>query len=206
MSTVLLVHGWGFEPRFWDPLRARLEGLTVATVDLGFFTAGHCPQVERPLVVAHSLGFAWALANLPRPWAGAVAVNAFPRFTRAADFPHGVAGRVLERMLARFAVAPQAVAGDFLARCGVAQPAVEGVRAMPAGEALAWLAVCDERRALAELDCPLVALAGDADPVVTAAMSRDAFAGRRLEMVKDGGHLLPLSHPDRVAELVRAMA
>lgn len=206
MRTLLFVHGWGFDAGFWSAVSERLPDFRREAVDLGFRGPGHRPTPERPVVVAHSMGLAWALANLARPWAGVVAVNAFPRFTRAADFVSGVAPRLVERMIDRFDDDPRGVAADFLRRCGVASPDTESLRPGPLGEALRWLATGDERAALGELDCPLVALAGTRDPIVPEAMSREAFAGRDLILAEGGGHLLPLSHPDWVAQRIRHFA
>jgi pimeloyl-[acyl-carrier protein] methyl ester esterase len=206
MTTLLFVHGWGFDSTVWDEVIRRLDGMDCAAVDLGFRGERRLPEIQGPLVVGHSMGFAWALAHLPGPWAGAVAVNAFPRFTRADDFPDGVPPHRLQRMQAQFAETPAEVTATFLARCGVAEPDVAGLRPGPLAEGLAWLAECDQRAALATLACPLLALAGDADPLVTPAMSRAGFAGRPLDFLPDGGHLLPVTHPEWLAARIRAFA
>ncbi len=206
MTTLLLIHGWGFDSGIWREVVAGLDGLDCATLDLGFRGPPHIPAVDRPLVVGHSMGFAWALEHLPRPWAGAVAVNAFPRFTRAADFPDGVPPHRLERMQSQFAEDAAEVVVTFLARLGVAEPDADGIRPPALAAALAWLADCDRRAELAALDCPLLALAGGQDPLITPAMSRAAFPAAALKILPDGGHLLPLTHPGWVAGHLRRMA
>jgi pimeloyl-[acyl-carrier protein] methyl ester esterase len=200
MNPVLFVHGWGFDAGFWQTLLDRLPELSCSTVELGYRGAPVVvPAIDRPLVVAHSLGLAWALANIPRPWAGVVSVNGFARFTRTDDFAEGVAPRVVERMVSRFRQEPQVVATDFLARCGVADPDVADMAPEPLSEALSWLGICDERKGLNSLTCPLLALAGGDDVIVPPAMSRALFTGRELAMVEGAGHLLPLTHADVVA-------
>lgn len=207
MRTVVFVHGWGFDAGFWQPVAERLPEFARVFVDFGFRTnPAHFPKVPGAIVVAHSMGFAWALANLPRPWAGAVAINAFPRFTRSSDFVSGVPPRMIERMLAKFADEPAVVTSDFLSRCGVAQPEVEGIRPAPLGDALKWLAVCDERAAMRELECPMLALAGTRDAIVSEAMSREAFAETSLVLAEGADHTLPSSHPDWVASQIRLFA
>ena len=206
MTTLLFIHGWGFEPGIWHEVVARLDGLDCATVDLGFRGPPRIPAVDRPLVVGHSMGFAWALEHLPRPWAGAVAVNAFPRFTRAADFPDGVPPHRLERMRAQFAEDPAEVVVTFLARLGVVAADPAGIRPVALAAALDWLAECDRRADLAALDCPLLALAGEQDPLITPALSRAGFPAAVLETLPQGGHLLPLTHPDWVAAGLRRFA
>lgn len=206
MIPLVLVHGWGFDAGFWQPVLERLPDFTAEAVDLGFTGRPQLPEVKRPLVVAHSMGLAWALANLPRPWAGAFAINAFPRFTRARHFIEGVAPRVVERMVQRFADEPAAVTAEFLRRCGVDEPDCRNLAPQPLGEALAWLARCDEISALAMLRCPVAAVAGGHDPIVPEAMSRSAFARHDLTIVAEAGHLLPLTNPDWIAGQIRAFA
>jgi pimeloyl-[acyl-carrier protein] methyl ester esterase len=203
---LLLVHGWGFGPEIWAPLCDRLPDFDIAAVDMGFRGRPHHPAPPRPLVVAHSMGLAWALANVPRPWAGLLAINAFARFTRAPSFVEGVPPQMVERMRSRFKDHPAEVADTFLRRCGVEAPDTEGLEPDTLGAALDWLATCDERPALAALDAPVQALAGTFDPIVPEPMSRAAFAGLPLVLAQGAGHLLPLSHPDWVAAYVRLLA
>lgn len=202
--TLVFVHGWGFDAHFWQPVAERLPEFARVFVDFGFHAnQPHHPKVPGAIVVGHSMGFAWALANMPRPWAGAIAINAFPRFTRSPDYVAGVAPRMVERMLARFAEEPAAVTADFLARCGIDEPQVDDIQPVPLGEALSWLAVCDQRSSLKTLECPVLALAGTRDSVVPESMSRDAFAGQPLVLAEGAGHVLPLSHPEWVASQIR---
>lgn len=203
---LLAVHGWGFDSGFWMPVLERLPDFRGDAVDLGFYGRPRRPKVPRPLILAHSMGLAWALANIPRPWAGVLAVNAFPRFTRSPDFVDGVPPRLIERMLARFDEAPAQVTADFLSRCGIAEPVVDGFAPEPLKESLAWLARCDERSALRMLTCPVQALAGTNDPIIPQGMSTAGFAAETLILAEGGGHLMPLTHPDWVASQIRLFA
>lgn len=206
MRTLAFVHGWGFDAHFWRPVADRLPEFARIFVDLGFRGEPLSPGANHPIVVGHSMGFAWALASFPRPWAGAVAVNGFARFTRAQDFVTGTPPRTLERMIARFDQTPDVVAQEFLQRCGVETPDTETMRPAPLAQALKWLGECDERAALAALDCPVMALAGTRDLIVPEAMSRETFAAHALTLVDGAGHLLPWSHPDWVASQIRLFA
>lgn len=206
MTTLLCVHGWGFAAGFWDELLERLPDFAAERVDLGFYGAPRMPVVKRPLVVAHSMGLAWALAHIPRPWAGVLAINSFARFTRAQHFIEGVAPRMVERMLTRFAAEPQAVTADFLGRCGLAAPDVSAIDPAPLGESLGWLGRCDERTSLLMLACPRLALAGLNDPIVPKEMSVASFPANELVLAEGAGHLLPLTHPDWVAAQLRQLA
>lgn len=207
MTALVFVHGWGFDATFWQKVAERLPEFSRVFVEFGFTGAMvNQPKMPDAIVIGHSMGFAWALANMPRPWKGALAINAFPRFTRAPDFVSGVAPRMIERMIAKFADEPAAVAADFLGRCGVEAPVVEGMDFPRLGEALGWLATCDERASLAALSCPVQALAGTRDQIVPEPMSREAFAAHPMVLAEGAGHLLPLSHPDWVAGQIRLFA
>lgn len=204
---ITLVHGWGYDARIWREVLPLLGGLDVEVSDLGYFGQSHLPApCNTPrIAVGHSLGVLWWLALSKLPWIRLIAINGFARFTATADFPKGVAPRVLERMRQRFTVAPAAVLGDFQTSCGGAGPAPPG----DSGElalGLSSLASGDGRATLAIRREDIVALAARQDAIVPAAMSEAAFAdlpSSRLRWVEDGGHLLPLTHPRECAELIR---
>jgi len=201
---LVFVHGWGFDSNFWQPVAECLPDFARVFVEFGFHGGVvNQPKMPGAVVIAHSMGFAWALANIPRPWAGAIAVNGFARFTRAPDFVSGVAPRMVERMLSRFQSEPDKVTADFLRRCGLADPVVTDLETKPLGDALEWLSNCDQRGALGRLDCPLLALAGTSDAIVSEPMSRESFAGHPLILAQGSGHLLPLSNPEWVAGQIR---
>ncbi|MBI3446763.1 MAG: alpha/beta hydrolase [Magnetospirillum sp.] len=204
--TVLAVHGWGFHAGFWQGVLERLPDFGAESVDMGFYGEPRLPKVSRPLILAHSMGLAWALAHIPRPWAGILAVNGFTRFSRSPQFVDGVPPRLIERMLARFDEAPAQVTADFLTRCGVDTPDTSAIRPEPLKAALSWLESCDERTTMKMLPCPLQALAGASDSIVPPAMSMACFPPEHLILAEGGGHLLPLSHPDWVAAQLRLFA
>ena len=171
MSNLVFIHGWSMGPEIWSPITQRLNGHAIQRADMGFRGTPAKPEADAPLVVAHSLGLMWALVNLPRPWAGAIVINGFTRFSRTDGFP-GVEPRLLARMRSRLDADPAGVVGEFLTRCGVTEPNLQNLDTARLGEGLDWLAQWDQRQAFAALNCPLLALAGRADPIVTADHSR----------------------------------
>lgn len=208
MTTVVFVHGWGYDAGIWDDVRARLDpALSVETLDLGYFGQ---PKVgaggTADLAVGHSLGTLWWLTQHDIPWRRLLAVNGFPRFTAADDFP-GVAPRVLERMRKQFARDPAAVLADFHTRCGAPGPSAHASLA-PLADGLAQLAGRDGRATLAARAGDIRALAGSDDPIVPRAMSEAAFAALpagHLEWVTAPGHCLPLTHPGLCAQRIVQM-
>ena len=60
---------------------------------------------------------------------------------------------------------------------------------------------------LSQITCPVLQLAGEADPIVTIEDSEDLAAAlpshARLERFPNAGHMLAVEDPDRVGALVR---
>jgi pimeloyl-[acyl-carrier protein] methyl ester esterase len=128
-----------------------------------------------------------------------VALDGFARFGQAADFPEGVAGRVLERMKARLG---EGVLAEFVARAGGELPAGE-----PDADRL--LEGLDRLYRLDGRACrlPVWRLQADADPIASLAMADASFAGmniaeRRVRPSTD--HLSPLTAPHACVDLIRA--
>ncbi|WP_428374941.1 alpha/beta fold hydrolase [Lichenicoccus sp.] len=194
--SLCFARGWAMPPSFWDPVRALLppellveKGATARSV----------------LAVGHSLGLMQLLAVAPHPLAGLIAINGFSRFVRGPDHPDGIDPRILQRLAQRLQRHPAATVAEFRTRCGLAMTEREeppcDLATLAAG--LRLLQEADSRAALAALTCPVLALAGTGDAVATPALSRACFAGLRpladgqpgLRWVEQGGHILPLSHP-----------
>jgi pimeloyl-[acyl-carrier protein] methyl ester esterase len=202
-KTIVFVHGWALGPDFWDPIARKLPGMTVQRADLGFYGTPAKPVVERPFVIAHSLGLMWALEHLPRPWDGLIAVNSFTRFSRLDNFP-GVEARLVGRMKSKLDQDSAGVAADFLRRCGMDDPKTNGYDKQMLAQGLDWLAEGDQRRDFEKLDCPILAVAGRNDPIVTLDHSRASFPHHRLTVSDCGGHLLPLTHTEWLASRINA--
>jgi pimeloyl-[acyl-carrier protein] methyl ester esterase len=196
----VLLHGWGFDAGFWDGVRARLPEGDALPLDCGYFNARHMPELpqDRPLIaVGHSLGSMLLLARSDVVWAGFVAINGFARFAFADDYP-GVRRLVIDRMVRRFEDDPAAVLADFRARCGAEEPPPADLQAEHLLSGLRMLRDSDYREAAATPACPALLLAGGADPIVTAEMTRVSAACFRhatVEWLPDGGHLLPRTAP-----------
>ena len=206
MTTIVLVHGWGYDASLWDGVRAALDpALPVETVDLGYFGAVlPAPTFPSPVfAVGHSLGALWWLTQSDIPWRRLLSINGFPRFTATDDFP-GVPPRVLARMQTQFGREPDAVLADFHARCGGHAPAGRPDTAQ-LQTGLDWLAQRDGRALLAERSADVWALASRSDPIVPAALSAAAF-GAQLDWIDAPGHMLPHTYPEVCARHIERLA
>jgi pimeloyl-[acyl-carrier protein] methyl ester esterase len=199
---ILFVHGWGYDSRFWDPLRAALRNAPSAALDLGYFGAADT-SVPRDvtLLVGHSLGFLWLARHSTLKHVPLVGINAFPRFIETEDYRPAVASRVLERMKRRLAGDTHGVLQDFWARAGATGPD-RAPNATALAEGLGHLAIWDERENLASRASPTRLIAGREDAIVPPAMTEMAFNGSEITWLP-GGHTLPRSHAADIARLIR---
>ena len=196
----LLAHGWGFDARFWTPLREHLAGSMIVTWEAGYLGAKAARPLPAPgyIAIGHSAGVLDLLAHLPPGCAGLVAINGFTRFMATDDFVHGSARRTLARMQAQAATDPEGVLRAFRARCGTGSPpeTAGSIDAEALAAGLMRLAEQDSRARLTTLGLPVRALAAHDDPIVSPAHSRACFAEDAIRWSGTGGHLLPLTRPD----------
>lgn len=210
---IVFVHGWGFSPAVWAPVVACLpKAMTARCLNLGFYDQ---PSDQLPassqitLAVGHSYGVSWLLERLA-PSVPLLAVNGFARFCSGSGQQNGTPVRLLDRMITRLQEDPEGVLQDFRARCGARQPedSMANYDALRVG--LELLQRTDQRLALASRlghrHTAFAALAGDLDKIVPPCLSGETFPSDCLTMVSDGGHLLPLSHPELIANAVVALA
>ncbi len=222
-------------PDLWNPVIDHMPAREIGRVDLGYYGAPELPEVNTPLVITHSLGLMWSLMHIPRPWHGLICINSFTRFAAAEGFP-GVDPHWLRRMKKRLQQDPAAVVTDFLRRCGKATPATMGPMVAHTGtptqelsplqamqpntqpplpripspqrllQGLEWLEQEDLRVSFQSIDCPVLAICGEADLIVNAAHSRACFSHVPLIMREEAGHLMPETHAPWLAKRIMAAA
>ena len=213
MTTVVLVHGWGYDASIWDAVRAALPAsIAVDTIDFGYFgpermKVGAGGTVT--LAVGHSLGALWWLTQNDMCWSRLLCINGFPRFTATRDYEPAVAPRLLARMQTQFSADPATVLADFHQRCGAAGPATNQINFPALADGLVQLAQRDGRTTLAARRADSFALSASGDLIVPVNMSKQAFAGLPAghhEMIETAGHLLPLTHPQVCAAWIERLA
>lgn len=189
-------------------------------------------ELDRPLLVGHSLGGAIALgvASHHPDAIGGLALLA-PLTQPAGAMPAPIAGAIRHGGVAREAFtdllgtplaqttfglrwgkifAPEAVPADFATRGGAAL----GNRPMSVNAAMLEMASVDRDMAAiasryGSIEMPVAMLYGRddqvVDPTVDGAHARSAIAGALLEMT-GGGHMLPVTHPQVSAAFIRTCA
>jgi pimeloyl-[acyl-carrier protein] methyl ester esterase len=192
---LLFLHGWGFDATLWDGVRSALAPLETVTRDRGYFGLPRNDTNAGPvLAIGHSLGSLLLAADPPPGSIGLVAINGFDRFAGDGAVPL----RVVDTMRRRFAETPGVVLDTYRVRCGGA-PHSGDLDAQRLADDLDLLASADLRGAASAA----LVLHGGADPILPPGMRAGVFAGARRETLADAGHLLPLTHPEWCAAMIR---
>lgn len=208
-TPLLFIHGWGFDARFWDPLRAVLPAHRGTARDLGYFgpqISDPAPERDAPVIaVTHSFGTMVLLNDPPPTLAALIVINGFPRFTEAEDYRPATSARLVQRMRRRLTEAPEETLRDFRLRCGTELGNHDPLDLSRLADDLTAMESRDCRSALAAITAPILVLASEDDPIVPPGMTRQAFpASERITLrwSSGGHHILPLSRPDWCAEMI----
>ncbi|MGK2923004.1 MAG: alpha/beta fold hydrolase [Methyloceanibacter sp.] len=200
----VFVHGWGFNAGVWADMGAYLPVSAITLIDLGFVAGGPASHEDWPddaIAVGHSLGLMWLLKEGKGSFKGLVSIQGFDRFS-----PHVPEGRVaaLKRGLARD---PGGTMAAFWRSCGAPDFApTEALNVARLDEGLDWLMHWDAEAAKKRLQCPILTLAARDDVIVPPAMSEAVWGTENIVWSPDGGHILPLRHPDWCARHVLEFA
>ena len=199
----VLVHGWGFHAGIWTDFVGHLEGADVTLLDLGFVSGGPRGEKNWPpnaIAVGHSLGLLWLLARGGGRFRALVSIQGFDCFC-CHIAPSRIAA--LKRGIER---EPYATVAAFWRSCGApdfARP--EALDVPRLDEGLDWLMHWDASDVKEGLECPVLALAARDDAIVPPAMS-EAIWQQGVIWSADGGHVLPLRHPQWCARHVLEFA
>ena len=200
----VLVHGWGFHAGIFADFIGHLEGAEVSLIDLGFVAGGPKGASDWPpgaIAVGHSLGLLWLLREGGGRFKGLVSIQGFDCFScyiapsRVAALRRGIekdAGGTLQA---------------FWRSCGASGFALpEALNVARLDEGLDWLMHWDARKVKDELAYPVLALASRDDAIVPASMSEAIWKDKGIVWSQDGGHVLPLRHPNWCARHVLEFA
>ncbi len=199
----VLVHGWGFHAGIWTDFVGHLEGADAYLVDLGFVSGGPKGETNWPrdaIAVGHSLGLLWLLARGGGQFRALVSVQGFDCFCcHVAPSRLAALKRGIERE-------PYATVEAFWRSCGAPDFAPPEALDVPRlHEGLDWLMHWDARDVKEGLECPVLALAARDDAIVPTAMSEQIWRQGPI-WSPDGGHVLPLRHPQWCARHVLEFA
>ncbi|MDP1607030.1 MAG: alpha/beta fold hydrolase [Rhodocyclaceae bacterium] len=217
MKDLLLIPGWGFDARVWQPLVRLLEKDFRIHLDTDDLPAG-------AIVCGWSLGaltaLQWAL-NQPEKIDRLVLIGATPRFVQAPDWPHGQPPALLEEFSAAVAANPRTALRRFAAllnqgdnearRLTRELSALLDTQASPATLAagLKTLRDTDLRQDVGRIRQPILLLHGAHDalmPLAAAEWLAENLPNARLEVLPMVAHAPFLAQPERCADLLTRFA
>ena len=240
-QPVVLVHGWGADSRIWQLLPQQLAKVAdVLTLDLpGFGQSSPLPEYsletmiewmeellpQRCYLIGLSLGGMLSCAfaaRHPNRVEGLITLSSNLRFVADDSYPAAMPpeqyGQFSESWaqsssdcLKRFAGLQSQ--GDQQQRQLIRQ--LRGIDSQlheeSGGQLLKLLGEIDNRAALAELNCPLLAIFGDRDALVPIACTKQFNSHDLVEVsaievavIEGAGHLPHLSNSERTLELINA--
>lgn len=192
---IVFVHGWGLAPNFWDALTPSFSEHECGFIDLGFLGKENLDAAGPTIYITHSLGTLWALKNCAENMQGLVSINGFSSFRRFASKD------ALAEMQKSLKENPRAHMADFWQ--GIGAESSDKMNADRLAEGLDWLATWNVRAELKALPCPVLSLAGAQDNILPLPQMQKEWAGQGMAVCENGGHMLPMSHPDWCAQQIK---
>lgn len=186
MRHLTFVHGWGADSSFWKNITDILDDRLVSNIDLGF-TKNQQRQIAPPfpsIYITHSLGTIWALKNRYPYIKALIVINGFHCFR------HFICERTLRAMKERLKKNPITQMGEFWEKCDIS-PANSELNPERLQEGLEWLISWNAGKELGSLSCPVLVLAGGADPILPLNLMRREWNSYNLLVQEKGGHVLP---------------
>ncbi|MDP2809077.1 MAG: alpha/beta fold hydrolase [Rhodocyclaceae bacterium] len=218
MRELVLIPGWGFDHRVWQPVAERLAGDFRIGYDLDAAPAG-------AVVCGWSLGAMRALKSaVAAHLARVILVGATPRFLQAPDWPDAQPAELLDAFAAAIVTGadPRAALRRFaallnqgddharnLTRSLAAQIDARIPDAATLKAGLAELRDTDLRKSVVAIRQRTLLVHGERDPLMPLSAARwlaDHLPDARLEVFAGAAHAPFLSQPDRFADLVLSFA
>ncbi len=236
---IVLLHGWGLHGGVWEETAAQLaKNFRVTCIDLpGHGRSAVIPEpytlqslAERivPVVPQQATWLGWSLGGMlamhcaaihPERVTKLILVASTPKFTRSADWSHGISTEVLEQFSQELEHDAKKTIRRFLAlqlrgseRAQASLAALNQAvfrHGLPATAALRGglniLRDADLRAHLARITSPALVIAGERDPLTplpASAYLAENLPHGKLFTLQKSGHAPFLSHP---AEFLRAL-
>lgn len=214
MKSLVLLAGWGFDSRVWQPVADRLAGDFRIAYELD-------AELPGAIVCGWSLGALRALQKSAMA-ERLILVSATPRFVQAPNWPCAQPPELLDGFSAAVVADPQAALRRFSALMNqgdehardltrqmheLLRERIPDSAALVAG--LAELRDTDLRKSAVVVRHPTLLIHGQHDPLMPLAAAQ-WLAGHmpkaRLEIFAGTAHAPFLAQPDRFAQLVREFA
>lgn len=169
MIGLVLCHGWGFAPNYWDILIPHLQPFPIIQWDLGYFFKQKItiPPPGNWFAIGHSLGFA-KLLDTPFPWKGLVSLSGYTQFCEHDDPTYHSISKMQKNVLKN----PKAVLHAFYKKCKISYQASSNIQADILYQDLHRI---QQLSSPYNSSTPLLALASKNDPIVSWEMTQKSF-------------------------------
>lgn len=202
MVDFIFVHGWGMNAQIWSQVAAGFPDDDIYCPELGFVGGIHAHDTcGKAVYVTHSLGTMWALKHHAPDMKALIVINGFTCFHPFTP------ERILRTMQKRLARNPAAQMHSFWDSCGLPEEMQNNLDGALNTDrlqgGLEWLIDWDMADALQALAVPILSLSGRDDLVLPHEKMQVQWAGFDLQTHGQGGHILPLSHPDWCVDKIK---
>lgn len=200
MKTLLVISGWAHGLEAIKPMGDALA----ERFDVQLMTGAQVLKAQRipdtDFIVTGSMGGLLAMELLPESCQKLVLISSTAKFCADKDYPCGIHGKILQRMILQLKRTPEAVLAEFYKNVHHPHPALKtdpecSLADLEAG--LEYLLTSDVRKSLSALTIPVLLLHGAQDRIIppSAAEWLDRhLPNSRLRIFENGGHALPAHH------------
>jgi pimeloyl-[acyl-carrier protein] methyl ester esterase len=196
MDDITFIHGWGYNPAFWQALTPAFSQQNQHFADMGFLSRKALSTTGRGIYITHSLGTLHALHHHSADMSALIVINGFY------DFTHFTDEKILKLMMRALDRAPLAQMQAFWRQCGLT-PEFEKLNVPALREGLDALAQDNAQAELDAIDIPVLCLAAEDDPITPFDAMKDHWRGFPLISCTEGGHILAHSRAEWCAAQIK---
>ena len=189
------------DSRLWEGFHESFPKKQSYFVNLGFINNGDnvssIPFDSKSIFITHSLGTLWALKYHSHNMAGLISINGFVNFRNFVDKRNLLA---MQKQLQRN---PEQQMQDFWDMINFKNDLDQNLNIDKLHEGLEWLINWDMSAKLSDLNIPILSLMGDEDRLLPLPKMEKEWLMADIKIMKNGGHILPLSHSKWCVEKIR---
>ncbi len=190
------------DSRVWDSLAAHFSEEKLHFIDLGFVDERKQLEItletQKSIYITHSLGTLWALKHHSNNIAGLISINGFTNFTNFVD------ERTLITMQKHLKRNPEALMSSFWDNIELPENSrSHNLNIEELYKGLDYLINLDAAQELQALQIPILSLQGKKDRLLSNEKMEKELLNANININKDGGHILPISHTKWCANKIR---
>lgn len=208
-AEILAYHGWGFNSKFWNPLKAQIPStIPFKVANRGYFGKPFFPRFDADtkirIVFTHSYGLQWCNTAVLSKADYLVIFNGFDDFLPSPTKQRTLALMGLKSMIDNFEIHPKETLKQFYKTA-----ALPNISELEIPEELNKDLLLEDLKALNKTRFPLIdldfgsmmiAIDSDKDHILLTPrgveITSSHYQKKEVHVVKNSGHLLPLVNPE----------